>query len=78
MHYVTEDHNDKDNDRDKQLPFKSPDSSAANTTFVSLPDKLMHFSFQSYGIKKNEFQNTNDFFEIVNFHTLVWHPPQVI
>ncbi|MBK9801152.1 MAG: hypothetical protein IPP56_16000 [Bacteroidetes bacterium] len=34
MHYVTDDANTTDNEQDKQLPFKSPDSLTSSEAFV--------------------------------------------
>lgn len=76
MHYVTDDHNDKDNERDKHLPFKSPDICISNVCFVSIACQFSSLNFQFFGVEVNDFFPNNDSFVIASFHALIWHPPQ--
>ena len=76
MHYITDDHNDKDNNRDMQLPFKSPDTCIANSSLVSLDNQFASFTFNSYPVNEQDFLIADQAFVISNFQALVWHPPQ--
>jgi hypothetical protein len=48
MHYVTDDLNDKDNDRDRQLPFKSPESYFSSTTSLYVPFQFVQTSLTAH------------------------------
>jgi hypothetical protein len=76
MHYVTDDHNDKDNNRDMQLPFKSPDTCIANNSLVSLHNQFASFTFNFFPVNERDFIIAEKTFVISNYQALVWHPPQ--
>ena len=77
MHYVTDDHNDKDNDRDNQLPFKSPDNQFSNLSFIQINNPFSTISFQSFISQADNFFPAYDSYVPSSFQTLVWHPPQI-
>jgi len=75
MHYITDDHNDKDNDRDVKLPFKSHHVQSNFTPFTYLPPRLSFLKIITFSpMRSFLFFNDNDY--AVNFYSLVWHPPQ--
>ena len=76
MHYVTDDLNDKDNDRDKQLPFKSPETSMLNSALIYIPTPVIFMDFQSFAVNKRDFLAVKDLVLITSYHALVWHPPR--
>jgi hypothetical protein len=78
MHYVTDDLNNKDNDRDKQLPFKSPETYISNSSSLYTPLQFIQSSLtsQSFTINKADLFVAKDRFVIKDFKTLVWHPPK--
>ena len=75
MHYVTNDNNDKDNDRDMQLPFKSQLAINAHNSFISIVNPIVSVAFP-YTENKINFLINDDFFVLEKFHVFVWHPPQ--
>lgn len=77
MHYVTDDHNDKDNESDMKLPFKSPDSCISNISFFSIVCQFSSADFQPFEIVADDFFPNNDAFIITGFHAFIWHPPQL-
>lgn len=77
MHYVTDDLNDMDNERDKQLPFKSADTFISNAPGFYIPD----FSEQPFIDKPaitDEPLNfiAKDLLIDTDFNCIVWHPPK--
>ncbi|MBK8787872.1 MAG: hypothetical protein IPN43_15590 [Chitinophagaceae bacterium] len=77
MHYVTDDLNDTDNDRDKQLPFKSVNSFISNTSVFYIPD----FNIQPQVVKSASSGTpvkfiVKDLFIDTDFYSIVWHPPK--
>lgn len=78
MHYVTDDLNDKDNDSDKQLPFKSPETYFSNSSFLYTPLQFIQSSLtsQSVTVNKADLFVAKDCFVTKDFKTLVWHPPK--
>jgi hypothetical protein len=78
MHYVTDDLNDKDNDRDKQLPFKSPETFFSNSTSLYTPLQFFQSSLvnQSITINKSDLFVAKDCYVIKDFKMVVWHPPK--
>jgi hypothetical protein len=79
MHYVTDDLNDTDNDRDRQLPFKSPETYFSNTTSLYTPFQFVQTSLtaQSFTINKADLLVAKDCIVIADFKMPVWHPPQI-
>lgn len=79
MHYLTDDLNDKDNDRDMQLPFKSNEiyisGSDTNGIPVYLAAALVTHTFTS---NENYFIiNLAGAFPLTDYHFTVWHPPKL-
>ena len=76
MHYVTDDGNDKDNDRDGQLPFKSHSVAVNSSPIFVLTLSEVCVEIRSKEFKKdyNKYRNP-----ILNssFCDLVWNPPQI-
>ncbi len=77
MHYITDDHDDKDNERDMQLPFKPHDTSVSNISFVSIFSKFRTANFYTYGIETNAYFQNRDSIVITSFQDHIWHPPQL-
>jgi len=77
MHYVTDDGNTKDNERDSQLPFKSRSSIiASNSTIVILERSAETVLTPIAADKRNFHTYTNPFIES-NFCDRVWNPPRI-
>ncbi|HEX5001684.1 MAG TPA: hypothetical protein VFW78_04245 [Bacteroidia bacterium] len=77
MHYITDDHNKKDDDRDKQLPFKAPDSCISNSSFVSIVGQFSVTSILPVSDLVMDLFPDTVYFVLTSFHALVWHPPQL-
>ena len=78
MHYVTDDLNDNDNDRDKQLPFKSPETFFSTGSYLYTPLQFIQSALtsRSVTVNKADLFVAKDCFVIKDFKTLVWHPPK--
>ncbi len=77
MHYITDDGNNKDNDRDAQLPYKSHDSFVAygfSTFILNRPEGI---ALPPLVIDKADFQNYDNLFISSNYSNLVWNPPRI-
>ena len=77
MHYVTDDMNDLANDQDMKLPFKHSGNFSSEQTFafiVTVPSSLI---FQTFAIRSSNYCFSGNSIFILNFQTLVWHPPQI-
>ena len=77
MHYVTDDSNQKDDDRDRSLPFKSADSHVATNSFVSIPFNFIQCNFHFFIVNENDFLIVKTFFVLMDFYASIWHPPQL-
>jgi hypothetical protein len=77
MHYLTDDLNDKDNDRDMQLPFKSTTHARAlNSTALYISCYYSSLLVKSFVIaEKDIYLPQKEFFLITDYQSLVWHPP---
>jgi hypothetical protein len=77
MHYVTDDGNNNDNDRDRRLPFKSSVSLFANAALVFIIQR------NETHIENPHLFNNNIFYihpantVISSFYSQVWHPPKI-
>lgn len=76
MHYYTEDGTDKDANEDRQLPFKSMETTAAAhfislspTGYVEMVSKLSFQINPSFGF-------FNDLFFPSQFFSAIWQPPR--
>lgn len=78
MHYLTDDLNDKDNDRDKQLPFKSPETCLSNSSSLYTTPQFIQssVSFESVTVNMADLFLAKDCFVVKDFKPLVWHPPK--
>lgn len=77
MHYITDDLNDKDNDRDKQLPFKSTETYLSNASLTCVPSKYISpLAPPSFVVYKKDFPPAKESFIFTNYPILVWHPPK--
>lgn len=77
MHYVTDDHNEKDNERDNQLPFKSSETFISADYSVSVINEFASHNFLGWESKTNELFFNNENFVIKSFKAIVWHPPKI-
>ena len=78
MHYITDDHNDRDNDRDRQLPFKSTDTYTSGiSTFCITNQGIQPFAARSFQICEPVKIIAKDLFIHTDFNAIVWHPPKV-
>lgn len=77
MHYLTDDLNDKDNDRDMQLPFKSAGTARVlNNVPAYLSGQYSPSVLQLFVIdERDPYLSLKDIFIITDFQSLVWHPP---
>jgi hypothetical protein len=77
MHYVTDDLNDKDNNRDRQLPFKSTETCSSPSTALYIPCKNAQLMTScTFNPNKKIFFTKKGSFTLPSFHTPVWHPPK--
>ena len=77
MHYITNDLNDKDNERDKQLPFKSTETCLANSTILFTPNlHVQSFTTENITINNAVKLIANDVLVVKEFNSIVWHPPK--
>lgn len=77
MHYITDDLNDKDNDKDKQLPFKATETVIANSTVLYTQYLNMQpLAAQSFTVNKHVKLIVKDLFIDTDFNSIVWHPPK--
>ena len=77
MHYVTDDGNNKDNDRDRELPFKAHAGVIADGFSVFILKKPQDFILPPFSQCKTDFQVYTDPFITSRFCTLVWQPPDL-
>jgi hypothetical protein len=77
MHYITDDFNDKDDCRDKQLPFKSTETYFTNPLVLYTPvQHVQLITTQSFKVNKAELNVTKGCFAITKYKTPVWNPPK--
>ena len=78
MHYITDDHNDGDDERDRQLPFSSDDThTSASTTFYFSNQNTQTLIARSFTMRKPAKMIVKDLFIETGFNAIVWHPPKV-
>lgn len=77
MHYITDDGNTKDNERDSELPFKSHMGFIASNVSTFILNKAGEITLTPIGADKRDFHNYDDPFIISNFCDRVWNPPRV-
>jgi hypothetical protein len=77
MHYVTDDLNDKDNDRDQQLPFKSADThTSGNSIFYISNQNIQPMAARLFRVCEPVKIIAKDLFIDTDFDSIVWHPPK--
>jgi len=77
MHYVTDDGNSKDNDRDSQLPFKSNSNLVTNSISTFILGKREEVVLPHIVAHKTTFQDYHEPYISSNFSRLVWNPPRI-
>lgn len=77
MHYITDDGNSRDNDRDCQLPFKSNSSVVANNFFTFILKRSEEIVMTPVPANKVDFHHYSTPFITSNFSKLVWNPPKI-
>jgi hypothetical protein len=78
MHYLTDDGNNKDNERDHQLPFKSAASYLANSVSVFVLQRQEEFVLKPVINENKKFYNHSDPSLPSHFYNAVWNPPKSI
>lgn len=77
MHYVTDDGNMKDNERDSQLPFKSPDSNVTNGFSYCVPDRFNEFKLKPLAASGQQLHIAADNLPASAFLCFIWQPPKL-
>jgi hypothetical protein len=77
MHYVTDDGNSKDNDRDSELPFKSNHNIVANSATTFILNRFEVILRTPVAAAKEDRFNYDTPFLSSNFYDLVWNPPRL-
>lgn len=77
MHYLTDDLNDEDNDRDMQLPFKSLTTNIFSTSIFCIPN-LGSALFVTRVFTDREMYKkiAKNLLVIADFNYTIWHPPK--
>ena len=78
MHYLTDDGNNKDNERDHQLPFKSAASYLANGTSVVVLQKQEEFVLKPVDKENKKFGTHPNPSIPSSFYNSVWNPPRLV
>lgn len=77
MHYLTNDLNSADNDRDMELPFKSAETNISNIDIIYLSDNGLTTQPKPVFCNSNRtYLQLNHWFVFSNYHILVWNPPK--
>jgi len=76
MHYITDDGNSKDNDRDEQLPFKSHNNFIASNSFTILLNKAEEPALTPIVADKRDFPGYKNPFITSMYSNTVWNPPR--
>jgi hypothetical protein len=77
MHYITDDRNNLDDDRDCQLPFKSHSSLVANNFSNFILNRAVEIVLTPTATDKRHFQNYSSPYISSSFSKLVWNPPKI-
>jgi len=78
MHYLTDDGNNKDNDRDHQLPFKSTASYLANNISTVVLQKQEEFILKPLSSQNKKFYIHSDPSIPSQCYNSVWNPPRLV
>jgi hypothetical protein len=77
MHYITDDLNNKDNDGDSQLPFKSAQTGISNSVVLYISNANQpQLATQSVYIRKSGKLIAKYPFSDSDFICMIWHPPK--
>jgi hypothetical protein len=77
MHYITDDGNAKDNDRDTDLPFKSNHNIIASTSSTFILERTETLITPPLITGNKELFHYNTPFISSNFYKIVWNPPRL-
>jgi hypothetical protein len=77
MHYITDDGNSLDDDRDCQLPFKSHSSLVANNFSNFILNRYVEIVLTPVKTDERHFYNYCSPYISSNFSKLVWNPPKI-
>ncbi len=77
MHYVTDDGNSKDNNRDEQLPFKSQASLMASVSMAVILNKPESLNIEKEVTSTRDFSLYKDPFLLPAVSNTVWNPPRI-
>lgn len=77
MHYITDDGNSQDDDRDEQLPFKSHSSLVANTFSSFIINRSVEMVFLLPATDEIHFSDYCNPFISSTYCQQVWNPPRI-
>lgn len=77
MHYITDDGNTLDDDRDSELPFKSESSLVASNFSNFIINNYAEILVAPTATDKKDFHNYTDPYISSNFSKLFWNPPKI-
>ena len=77
MHYLTDDGNNSDNEKDSRLPFKSIDSGIIAISGSALPCTPFGIKLRRIDINKSDLLAYEDKFLFLSVPRLIWNPPKV-
>ena len=77
MHYITDDGNNLDDDRDSELPFKSNSSLVAYNFSNFIINSYAEILIAPTRTDKINFHNYTDPFTSSSFSKLFWNPPKI-
>jgi hypothetical protein len=75
MHYITDDSNNQDNDRDSQMPFKSATNITAYSLNAILQKTEVHLQ-HPFAKNQRQFVFPNMSFASADFSSSIWQPPK--
>ena len=76
MHYVTDDGNSNDNDRDRQLPFKSTHQYITGSLAAAILQRNEEMIIPALPAGTIKFYNHSNESMTSNFYNMVWNPPK--
>ncbi|MGC4101097.1 hypothetical protein [Ferruginibacter sp.] len=77
MHYVTDDGNKNDNDRDEQLPFKSATSVAAAASAPFILQRTEEFTLKPFIEQQDKLYCYSNPAILSHYYGAVWNPPRL-
>ncbi len=76
MHYLKDDVNNADHDKDMQLPFKAHDNCVASISSVYLPTQKICIT-KPVQVVENKHFKTPEPFLLSTFLSNIWQPPRI-